>query len=243
MAPIPENIRRKHTGPLLLALENSTLCGSVALVTGRQCLAEFNLQSRLTHSKRLLTAVENIMSSCEVDWADLDGIVVSLGPGSFTGLRICLATAKGLAMAAGLPMLGVASLDGLAAQLPYSAHLVCALLDARKKEVYAAFYRNRNGNKPEKISDYLAISPENLARQINGPVILMGDGAVLYANFFRERLGENARFAPPQIFQPRAAAIGLLGINKWQHKEFLETSSAAPIYVRPSDAEIYFKQS
>jgi tRNA threonylcarbamoyladenosine biosynthesis protein TsaB len=240
MAHIPKNFQQEHKKPLLLALENSTLCGSVALVSGSQCLAEFTLQSRLTHSKRLLSAVDNIMSSCEVKWDDLDSIAVSLGPGSFTGLRICLATAKGLAMAAALPLIGVASLDGLAVQLSYTRHLICVLLDARKKEVYAAFYRHINGT-AERISDYLAISPEKLAAQINEPVILVGDGAELYADFFREKLGERALFAPPQLFHTRAAAIGLPAIKKWQNNDFLDTSSAVPIYVRPSDAEIHFK--
>ena len=240
MAHIPKNFQQSRPKPLLLALENSTLCGSVSLVSGSQCLAEFNLQSRLTHSKRLLGAIDNIMKCCQVGWDDLDGIAVGLGPGSFTGLRICLATAKGLAMAAALPLLGVAGLDGLAAQLPHAGQLICALLDARKKEVYAAFYRSRKGE-AARISDYLAISPEKLVAEINEPVILVGDGADLYAEFFRERLGEKALFVAPQLFQTRASAIGLLAISRWRDKKFLDPHSAVPIYVRPSDAEIHFK--
>lgn len=226
--------------PLLLVLENSTMCGSVALVTGNQCLAEYSLESRLTHSKRLLGVVDILMNDCRVGWDDLDAIAVSLGPGSFTGLRICLATAKGLALAAGLPLLGIPSLDGLAAQLPFSSHPVCALLDARKKEVYAAFYRNNIG-KSERISDYMAVSPEKLVEMIKEPVILVGDGVELYRDLFKERLGKNALFVPLQIFQTRAAAIGLSAIGKWLNKDFLDTSAAVPIYVRPSDAEIHFK--
>ena len=94
----------------------------------------------MTHSKRLLGSIEYIMQHCEMSWYDIDGIAISLGPGSFTGLRIGLATTKGLAMAAGLPLIGVSSLDGLAAQLPYAEHLICSVLDARKKEVYAASF-------------------------------------------------------------------------------------------------------
>lgn len=242
MTHTAKNIRRNHQKPLLLSLENSTMCGSVALVTGRQCLAEFSLQSRLTHSKRLLGAIDNIMTSCELGWDDLDGIAVSLGPGSFTGLRICLATARGLAMAAALPLFGVASLDGLAAQLPYTEKLICALLDARKKEVYSAFYRNINGE-TQKISDYLAITPKKLIEQINEPVIMIGDGTELYADFFQDKIGDLALFAPSQLFSARAAAIGFLAVNKWKTNNFLDQTSSIPIYVRPSDAEINFKDS
>ena len=230
----------QQTKPLILAIENSTLCGSVALVSGAQCLCEFSLLSRMTHSKRLLGSIDHIMQNCGIGWNDIDGIAISLGPGSFTGLRIGLSTAKGLAMAAGLPLIGVSSLDGLAAQLPYAGHLICSMLDARKKEVYAAFYR-AEGDKTKRISDYLAVTPQKLTEQIAEPVILVGDGAELYSDFFREKLGERALFAPSQLLLPKASAIGFLAISKWQSNDFLNTASAVPIYVRPSDAEIHFK--
>ena len=232
----------QQTRPLILAIENSTLCGSVALVSGDQCMCEFSLLSRMTHSKRLLGSIDNIMRNCGISWEQLDAIAISLGPGSFTGLRIGLSTAKGLAMAADLPLIGVSSLDGLAAQLPFAEHLICPLLDARKKEVYAAFYQ-AGGNKLKRISDYLAISPQKLADQIDERVIMVGDGAELYADFFRERLRGNIFFAPTQIVQSRASAIGFLAISKWRNNDFLDTASAVPIYVRASDAEIHFKKN
>ncbi|MCD6390256.1 MAG: tRNA (adenosine(37)-N6)-threonylcarbamoyltransferase complex dimerization subunit type 1 TsaB [Desulfobulbaceae bacterium] len=230
----------QQTKPLILAIENSTLCGSVALVSGDLCLCEFSLLSRMTHSKRLLGSIDYIMQNCEISWDDIDGIAISLGPGSFTGLRIGLATAKGLAMATDLPLMGVSSLDGLAAQLPHAGHLICSVLDARKKEVYAAFYRVK-GEKTKRISDYLAVTPQKLTEQITEPVILLGDGAELYADFFREKLGEHVLFAPSQLILPKASAIGFLAINKWQSNNFLDTALVGPIYVRPSDAEIHFK--
>ena len=232
----------QQTKPLILAIENSTLCGSVALVSGDLCLCEFSLLSRMTHSKRLLGSIDYIMQNCGIGWNDIDGIAISLGPGSFTGLRIGLSTAKGLAMATGLPLMGVSSLDGLAAQLPHAGHLICSVLDARKKEVYAAFFRTV-GNTFKRISDYLAIPPKKLAEQIDEPVILVGDGAELYADFFKETLGKNVFFAQPQLIQTRACAIGFLAISKWRNNDFLGTASAVPIYVRPSDAEIHFKKN
>ena len=127
--------------PLILALETSGSCGSVAVVDGRGCRAEYSLQSSRTHSRRLLETVERVMVESETDWRQLDALAVGLGPGSFTGLRIGLSSAKGLALATGKPLLGISSLDGLAAQAIYQPLPVCALIDARKQEVFAAFYR------------------------------------------------------------------------------------------------------
>lgn len=127
--------------PLILALETSGTCGSVALVDGRGCRAEYSLQSSRTHSRRLLEAVERVMAESETDWPQLDALAAGLGPGSFTGLRIGLSSAKGLALATGKPLLGISSLDGLAVQAMQQPLPVCTLIDARKQEVFAAFYQ------------------------------------------------------------------------------------------------------
>ncbi len=235
--------RAGHTAlrkPVLLALETAGLCGSVALVAEGLCICEFSLQSKLTHSRRLLQAIELIMQEAALTWQDLDGLAVSLGPGSFTGLRIGLATVKGLSMATAKPIIGVPTLDGLASQFANLSCPVCPVLDARKKEVYAALYKGTTTGTPQKISEYLAISPERLAEKITEPTVLVGDGLTLYGDFFRERLGGKALMAPAEIYFPRAAAIGMLARHAWEKKEFLSPRNAVPIYVRPSEAEIHF---
>ncbi len=225
---------------MILALETSGLCGSVALVTENFCISEYSLQSKLTHSKRLLAAIDWLLGEAEVSWDQIDGIGVSLGPGSFTGLRIGLSTAKGLAMAAGIELLGVPTLDGLASQLAFAPKLICPVLDARKNQIYTALYRTQPDTTIEKISDYLVISPEELAQKITEPTIFVGEGLMVYGDFLRERLGELAHFAPGETFFARAAAIGMLAITKWHRREFLPLADAAPIYVRASDAELQF---
>jgi tRNA threonylcarbamoyladenosine biosynthesis protein TsaB len=226
--------------PVLLALETSGICGSIALVNQRQCLAEYSLHSKQTHSRRLLVGIDWLMAEAGLEWADIGGVAVSLGPGSFTGLRIGLSTAKGLAMAASKPLLGVAALDGLAAQLVHAAPLICPVLDARKQEVYTAFYRSGPAG-AERVSDYMVLAPGDLAAMIREPVVLVGDGAVAYEELFRERLGETATIASGVIYFPRAAAIGQLAIDKWHRQEFLEPAAAVPLYVRPSEAEMNLK--
>jgi tRNA threonylcarbamoyladenosine biosynthesis protein TsaB len=228
-----------ESGPVLLAMETSGMCGSIALVTGERCIAEYSLQSKQTHSRRLLAGIDWLLGEAGLDWSEIGGVAISLGPGSFTGLRIGLSTAKGLAMAANIPLVGVTALDGLAAQFYYPGRLVCPVLDARKQEVYAAFYRTGQIG-VRRVSDYLVLPPEALADMISEPVILAGDGSAAYEELFRERLGEDAIIAPAAIFFPQAAAIGQLAFAKWQSREFLDPGSAVPLYIRPSEAELKF---
>ena len=114
---------------MILALETATMCGSVALVAENRCLAEFTLQTGETHSRRLLAAIARLLKETAVDWSHIDGVAVSLGPGSFTGLRIGLATAKGLVMASGTKLIGIGTLDGLARQFFGAGDiLICPVL-------------------------------------------------------------------------------------------------------------------
>ena len=228
--------------PLILAIETATMCGSVALLSGNRCLAENSVDTATTHSRRLIKQVDYVMQVTETRWDQLDGISVSLGPGSFTGLRIGLSTAKGLALATERPLLGVPTLDGLAHQIisPPGSQ-VCTLLDARKKEVYAAFFKCNGEGVPEKTSEDLVLSPEKLAALIDEPTLLIGDGAVLYRKLFHETLGNSAIFSPPRSFFPRASTIGILATKMFGNNEFIDPANAVPIYVRPSEAEIMIK--
>jgi len=226
-----------HEQPIILSLENSGMCGSIALTARNQCLAEYSLTSKITHSKRLLGSIDFIMQESQLNWSDIDAIAVSLGPGSFTGLRIGLSTAKGLVMATGKQLLGVSSLEALALQVRYTDKLICPIIDARKKEVYAAFYRPKHG-KLHSVSAQMAVTPQDLSQQINEPVIFIGDGGVLYKEMLTEKLGELASFAAPEIYFPRASAIGQLAQLNWQADNFLDPISAVPTYIRPSDAEL-----
>lgn len=226
--------------PVLLAIETSGMYGSIALVNEYQCLSEYTLHSRRTHSQRLLESISWMFKEAGLEWPGISGIAISLGPGSFTGLRIGLSTAKGLAMATGLPLLGVAALDGLAAQFSYAGTLICPVLDARRKEVYAAFYRCGRLGQPQRVSDYLVLPPERLAAMISEPVILAGDGASLYEEVFRAQLQERAIIAPAAIYFPRAASVGYLAFNDWIQEKFLDPATITPIYIRASEAEIKF---
>src|SRR5713226_2055195 len=143
----------------LLGVESATLSGGVALLDGDRLLGEITLNIAITHSERLLSAVDRLLADCGLAPSDLEGLAVSVGPGSFTGLRVGLATVKGLAMALGLPVAPVPTLDALACNLPFADATVCPLLDARKGEVYCSLYRWRE-DRMERQCDYLALPPQ-----------------------------------------------------------------------------------
>ncbi len=227
--------------PLILAVDTATACSTVALtigdVHGGSLLASISLNSKITHSRRLLTAVEWLLQESDVVLADIDGFGVGLGPGSFTGLRIGMATMKGLAVAMDKPLLGVSTLDGLAVncsgQLP-----LCALLDARKKEVYRAWYAKDACGIYRAVGPIQALKPEALAKEIMSPCLLVGDGIIPYGSFLQEMVAEPLLIAPLSLHYPNAASLAFLCCEKLRNNETLDIESAVPLYVRASDAEL-----
>ena len=225
--------------PLLLALETTGMCGSVALVADGYCVGEFSLQTKVTHSRRLLTAIDHLLLQAECELDAVCGIAVSLGPGSFTGIRIGLSTAKGLSMAMGKPLLGVSTLDAFAGQFSHLDKPLCVVLDARKKEVYAAFYECLADGTVRRTSDNLVLPPAQLAASITVPTVMAGDGVLLYRDLFLSSLADKALLVDATSCFPRAAAVGKAAWPRWQRQEFMEPALAAPLYIRASDAELH----
>lgn len=227
--------------PLILSMDTATPCSAVALTSGTRkdgsVVASLSLTGKVTHSRRLLKAVDYLLQEAGLSWPQIDGIGVSLGPGSFTGLRIGMATAKGLAAAAGKALIGIPSLDSLAAKCSTS-RLICALIDARKKEVYTALYRCTAEGLVERVGDIKAIAPEELGGLITEPVLMIGDGAVLYADLIKEMFGELVLFAPAMLHELSAASLGMLAGEKLVAGEVLDVAEAEPLYIRSSDAEL-----
>ena len=230
--------------PLILALDTATACCSLALTTGTMAdggvLASLSLNGRTRHSRRLITAIDWLFAETEVDWPQIDGIAVGLGPGSFTGLRIGMATAKGLAATAGKPLLGVSTLDVLAGNC-MTTRLICAALDARKKEVYVAFYRCDDVGLPRRVSAIQAVDPLKLGVEISEPVMIVGDGGLAYGDHWRRELADKVVFAPAGLHYPSAVVLGLLGAGNLLLDRILDLETAVPLYVRASDAELSLK--
>lgn len=233
---------------LILAIETSTNTASIALwqtfpeeklpPAQENIIGELTLNLLGNHSATLMMGIDHLLQETNLHIRQVEGIALALGPGSFTGLRIGVTTVKGLAYALRVPVVGVSTLDVLAQNVCYTGKLVCSVLDARKKEVYAAFYRGDGRGNLTKISTDMVIAPGELSKQIKEDVIFLGNGVEIYGKIWQKELGRKALIAPPEFSQPRAVHVARLSEPKFQKGQFLDLFSFGPIYLRRSEAEV-----
>jgi tRNA threonylcarbamoyladenosine biosynthesis protein TsaB len=222
----------------ILAIDTSTRVGSIAVVEGPQLKAQQILNISSTHNQRLLPGIERILTDAGWSLEDLDGFAVSLGPGSFTGLRIGLSIVKGLAWSTGKPLAGVPTLDALAANVSFVPYKICPILDARKGEIYTALYRQGDEGIPQRLTSYMALKPEELVALISETTLLVGDGFLSYGDYLKRELGNRLVLAPPHLSVIHASSVAWLGWHRLQAGEYEDISSCTPLYVRPSEAEL-----
>ncbi len=227
----------------ILALDSSGLVASAALVEDDKLIAEYTIQYKKTHSQTLLPMLAQIRDMVELDVNTVDAIAVAAGPGSFTGLRIGSATAKGLAFALDKPIVPVPTVDGLAYQMYGSDALVCPIMDARRSQVYTGIYEfvyREDKYDMDVIKEQRAVSFEEIAEALNGlgrNVIFLGDGVPV----FRERMAEVMQvpysLAPAHRNRQSAACIAALGSLYYAQGRMENGAEHAPVYLRLSQAE------
>lgn len=231
-----------HSSLKILALDTATRCCSVALQVGGQLVAEQLAVSERTHSVHLMDMIRATLKMANVRLPAVDGFAVTIGPGSFTGLRIGISTIEGLAFAAGKPCAGISSLEALAsACLPWP-HAIYALMDARKGEVYAGLYCERSGGL-ERLEAERVLPVEAALQALDGPHLFVGDGAVRYQERIRSILGALASFAPPERNLPRAATVARLAGPLLMMEPGFDPKRLVPRYLRQSDAELHIRCS
>ncbi len=223
--------------PIILTIQTASPGGSLAITDGERLLAEINLDIRKTPTEWLLQSIEDLLTKADLAKDALDAIGVVVGPGSFTGLRVGMATAKGLSLAVGCPLLGISSLQCLAMQLPFTRLPVCVMLDARKQEVYTALF-SWQGGCPHPVAKERVIKPEILLSEITDETLFVGNGALVYRSLIVRQLAERAHFAPAFLNLPRAAAAAALALHEWQSGRTFSADELMPSYLRPSEAEI-----
>ncbi len=225
----------------ILAIETATIAGSVAIVDDIEGVTgDVRVNVRAAHAERLMPAVQWLLQASSLSVSDMDAFAVSIGPGSFTGLRIGLSTAKGFAYASGKPLVPVPTLDAFAMTLPFSRHIVCPLLDARKNEVFAALYK-WDGKAMVKVMNETALSPDELAGRIDAPVVFLGEGAMIYRELLQDRLGDRACFAPPDRMSPSASTVACAGLEQIRGGTVCDPERLIPFYIRRSEAEVRWK--
>lgn len=188
-----------------------------------------------SHAAGLPALVARALARAKLSIADLDAVAVSIGPGSFTGLRVSLALAKGLVFAGGLALVAVPTLDALAhaADAPVGA-VVCAALDARKREVYAALFRMTDAGRPERLSPDMALAPAALAERLPAGCVLVGDAAEVYP----DALGGRGIVRAFATHHPRGGLVARLGAERLARGNGDDPGTLEPAYVRPPEAEL-----
>ena len=220
----------------ILGIDTSTPIGSVALIDGDNLAAEHTLNIVQAHSSRLMPAIDTVLKWSDITADDLDGCAVGIGPGSFTGIRIGVATIKSLCYALDKPIVGVSTLEAVAYNLRWTNGIICPLLDARRSEVYGAIFEG--GTEWQRHSEDLCLSLDAFLDRLDTHISpdrainFVGDGLLTYGDAIRERLGEKACFADAIFNVPRGATIAYLGAQCLQHGEGDSYWTLVPNYVR-----------
>ena len=235
----------------VLAIDSSGLTASVAIVEEEVTIAEYTVNYKKTHSQTLLPMIDEMVKMTETDLDTIDAIAVAGGPGSFTGLRIGSATAKGLGLALDKPLIHIPTVDGLAYNVYGCEDLICPIIDARRNQVYTGMYtfswkagekENQCLREPvfQVLKMQMAISVEELIRRLNNygrRVVFVGDGVPVYKNVLAEGLKVPYTFAPAYMNRQRAAVVGTLGIKYYKAGKIETAMEHQPEYLRVSQAE------
>ncbi len=221
----------------ILALDTATKSGSVAITEDETVLAESFLNLDVTHSETLLPALRDLLDKTGLAMRSINLFAVTLGPGSFTGVRIGVSTVKGFAFAMEKPVVGVSTLEAVAMNFSHTPHVINPILDARRGEVYTAAFQ-WEGDRLKRCSEDRAISPEELIEKIGSKTLFAGDGLIKYGDLIKEWLGNLAEFAAPEEGLIRASVIAKLGLKAFERGETLPLESFTPEYLRKSEAEV-----
>ena len=221
----------------LICLETSAKTASAAVVTEEMVLGEISITAGLTHSQTILPALEALLAGCSMKIADADGFAVSIGPGSFTGLRIGIGAVKGLSQGSKKGCVGVSTLEALAANFAGLHYMICPCMDARCNQVYTALVKAEGGY-PERIWEDAALTLTELGEKlaaVKEPVMLVGDGAELTYKALSDKA--NLLLAPPAMRYQSAASVGAAAFHRLEGEGFTEPGALMPAYLRLPQAE------
>lgn len=221
----------------ILSIDSATECASLAVIDENKLLGEISLNHKKQHSVILMPMVDSLLKSLELNIKDIDGFVISKGPGSFTGLRIGMSMIKGLSQGTNKPFVSVSSLDALAYNMAYTGGIICPMLDALRDNVYTALYSFKK-DKLIKLTDYMALHIDELIeilKQYDCSVTFLGDAAYKYKDKLQKAF-DKTHFAPNHLNLVKASSLGELGLNLLSSGIKDDLYSTAPIYIRKPQA-------
>lgn len=227
----------------ILGLDSSGLVAGVALVEDGELIAEYTTNYKKTHSQTLLPMLDGLRNMIDLDMHTVDAIAIASGPGSFTGLRIGSATAKGLGLALDKPLVEVPTLEGLAWNLYGTERIVCPVMDARRDQVYTAAYEFLPCGEEFRLHTVIPQNPMDIhdllekLLQLGRPVIFLGDGVPVYHEVIRAYRGLSFFVAPPGNNRQRAASVASLGAVYYAEGRTVAAAQHSPEYLRKSQAE------
>lgn len=223
----------------ILAVDTSTNVASAAILEDEVIIGEYNCNRGKTHSQRLMPMVQHLMETAGLTVSDIDAFSASIGPGSFTGLRIGVTTIKAMAFAAEKPVISVHTLDALAYNIPFAENLVCPMIDARNNQVFTAIYRFIGG-KLERLTEYLGIPVTELAdtlRVMDGKITFLGDACNMHKEYFEHELGDRVRMASANTALAKASSVAILAGKAYREGKLESCYDMVPFYLRKSQAE------
>ena len=223
----------------ILGIDSSGLVASVAIVEDNDLKGEYTVNYKKTHSQTLLPMLDEVAKMIELDLNTIDAIAVSGGPGSFTGLRIGSATAKGLGLALKKPLIHIPTVDGLAYNLVGHRDLVCPLMDARRNQTYTGLYQF-NGNEMQIVKEQCAVGIDEIIEAVNEigkAVVFLGDGVAVFEKYISENCKVPYTFAPAHMNKQRAGAVAALGMIHYTNGQTETAEEHRPDYLRLSQAE------
>lgn len=228
----------------ILSIDSSGLVASVAVIEDDQIISDYSINYKKTHSQTLVPMLDEIKKMTELDLSTIDAIAIAKGPGSFTGLRIGSATAKGLGLALDKPLIPVGTLEGLAMNMWGYDGLVCPIMDARRNQVYTGIFKFEEGNlvvlsepSPMGIDELIDTLNSDKELKSYGKVIFLGDGCPVFKDVIKSDLGMPYEFAPAHMNRQRAASLGVLAMKYFSEGKIESASEHKPDYLRLSQAE------
>lgn len=220
----------------ILAIETSTKNLGIAIANEYSIIAEYKGDRDLKHSQDLIPNIDPLLKKIGANLKDIDCFAISIGPGSFTGLRVGVSILKGLNLVTDIPIVSVPTLDVIAHNAVNIPTQICVIVDAKKNNLYSSLYKVEDGG-IIRLWDYLLISVDELVKKIEGETLFLGDGIPLYGSLIQERL-KGARLANKEYWFPDAKIVARLGIKKFKKRELEDPDTLIPMYMYSKECNV-----